>query len=222
MRRALFSVVLLAAGIGAAAGGQIDIDRGTGCFPAPRDLRSTAQQLRTKLPDDEFFAALDRAAGVRYSDQLAKGFIPITQSDELSILIMPPYWAYRFDVLKALLSDSTWDPLEEGWVGRLAVSPGIEVHVSPTTMTSADIVRVVVKRDARTIAPLVTSLEPQPVMTRLGATAMLHQGTVLFPCSAFLPDARVTVTAIPASGRPFTRTLTRDELAAMTGVPRAR
>jgi hypothetical protein len=73
--------------------------------------------------------------------------------------------------------------------------------VSPSRIDAPDIVKIVVERDGKVVAPRLSELKPTVLTTRMGAKALLHAGTIIYPCSAFDPDAAVRVIAIPEAGR---------------------
>jgi hypothetical protein len=51
--------------------------------------------------------------------------------------------------------------------------------------------------------------------TRMGAERIVHAGTLLFPCSAFVTGETVTITAIPETGTDLVARITSEDLGFM-------
>jgi hypothetical protein len=180
-----------------------------GCLPSGATLKQRAVALAGQLPDpNDFIRALDKEAGVDTA-QLTTPGITIHYSDELMIALFPPYHSYRFAVMEALRKR---DP-----VAAVPVPSGVVVAVSPSQIDSPDIVKLIVERDGRTMAPVSSTIAPTVLTTRLGAKAMLHKGDITYSCAVFAPGATVTATAIPASGSNFVKKFSQAELTLITG-----
>jgi hypothetical protein len=85
---------------------------------------------------------------------------------------------------------------------------GVAVVVEPWMAGGDDISKVVVMRDGRTVEPLLATLAPRTFTNAMGATFMLHAGSVVFPAAAFDPGAAVEVILIPERGHNIRRRLT--------------
>jgi hypothetical protein len=142
----------------------------------------------------------DESALLRAIDGLAKGTATglwhlateVHASNDLSIGLLPPYTAYRRELVEKMRK---MEPLDDAiWVDA------IQVFVSPRTLDAPDIVKIVVQRDGKVIEPTGRMLTPGVMTTRMGAKREIHSGVVLYPCSAFAPGATVKVTAIPETG----------------------
>lgn len=179
----------------------------SGCNPSTRELRATVLALRSQQPpltDGAFFVALDKFVGVEIIPPFQRGVISIHESDELSITLMPRYAAFHFGLEDALRK---MDPID-----TVQIIEGHTVHVAPARMDAPDIIKVVLQRNGVIVPPLQNALATKVFQNRMGASATLHAGDVVFPCSAFTADAIITITAIPESGSNITKRLRLDEV----------
>ena len=89
---------------------------------------------------------------------------------------------------------------------------GVNVYVGPRQIDSADIIRIVVRRDGTIVEPLSSQLAVEILTTRAGTSRALHSGSVTYAVSVFAPGATVSVTAIPETGTNITRVRRSEEL----------
>jgi hypothetical protein len=153
--------------------------------------------------------ALDKVAQVedaatRYSNGFA-----VYRSDQLSVTVWPPYWWYRLQIIEALRKR---EPLD-----AVALPTSVRIDVFAFQIDAPDIEKVILERNRKVIVPTSSDLHPRAMRTALGAQAVLHEGSVHYPCAAFLPGAEVTITAIPAVGVNVVKTFTPEELTLITG-----
>jgi hypothetical protein len=166
------------------------------CVPPAVELRQLAIKLRAENSDaNDFLRALDSAMGVDTVFATMNPIHRITKADGLSVYLTGPYQSFRNAILDALRSREPMVTIE--------IPEGVAVTVLPEQISAPDVIKIVVERGGKAIAPLASSLAPTPMTTRRGAKAVLHSGTVLFPCSAFAPGEAVTVTVVPESGRNY-------------------
>jgi hypothetical protein len=185
---------------GQAASGSGRGGRGSGdsvstsqCSPGGPSLRSLAKNLIAKYAEpSDFVRALDAAVGVDTPFTDDHRTMVVSMTDELSILVLLPYPTYRFGLLDALRKRESIDVVP--------VPDGVSIYVRPARIDAPDIVKIVVERDGKVVSPRLNLLKPTLLTTALGAKAMLHAGSVVYPCSAFDPDATVRVIAIPEIG----------------------
>ena len=176
------------------------------CVPSSSDLKAMMGEARKTYPDDNgFILGLDTIVGVDSRDASNIMLSSVYYDESISVFVAFPYKTYRLSLLNALRKR---DPLEEVSVPRLAT-----VVVSPSQITSPDIVKVIVEREGRVAVPVVNGLTLQPFETRMGAKKMLHAGQIGFQCSVFAPGADVVVTAIPDLGANLVKRFTSTDLA---------
>lgn len=131
--------------------------------------------------------------------------IDIMSDESIAITLMGPGMAFEFQASERIRK---MEPL-----GLIPWTPSVTITVSPTSINSPDVERVVLQRDGVVVAPLRSTLALRAMETRMGAKFTAHAGTVAFPISAFHPRAEsVTVTIIPASGQNTVKRLTTAEL----------
>ena len=168
-------------------------------------VRALAREAEAEGKGDksEIVLALDRKFRQRWGE--FESFpVSILRREDLSLLLSTPYMTYRRALAEYLRMG---DPLANiPWV------PTAVVSVSPAQIGSPDIIKIIVERDGKAVAPLETRLKPMSFANGSGQTAIIHAGEVRFPMSAFAPGASVTVTAVPASGASFVFTFDADLL----------
>lgn len=128
----------------------------------------------------------------------------IFYSDAIHISLsgrVSPFWFFASERIRKM------EP-----IGEVPWPTGFFVSVSPSQIGAPDIVKIVVTRDGVQIQPVADHLTARQFSTRMGAKSLIHAGDVFFPDAAFLPGARVVVTAIPESGNNIVKTLTDEEL----------
>jgi hypothetical protein len=131
--------------------------------------------------------------------------ITVFRSDALTVDVTPPYWSYRWSVGEAIRKREP--------IANVDVPRGVLVDVSPWQIDAADIERIILERDGQIVVPILSTLRAKPMTTPLGVRKVLHSGSVLYPCSAFAPDADAVLTAIPDNGTNITKRFTAQELA---------
>jgi hypothetical protein len=175
------------------------------CSPGGPSLKVLAKSLSAKHNDRTTFArALDAAVGVDTTFADAHTSIRVVSTDELSIRARTPYQAYREAVLEALRKR---DPID-----LIGVPTSVSIDVFVFQIGAPDIIKVIVERDGKAVTPRLNQLKPRTLTTALGATTVLHEGSVFFPCAAFDPDAVVRVIAIPGAGSNIVADLPSDQL----------
>jgi hypothetical protein len=138
--------------------------------------------------------------------------LTIYYSRDIDIAAVSPYATFRVQLQEAIRKREP--------VSSIEFPSGIAIAVSPSTINAPDVIKLIVERDGKEIPPIQNGLEPRILTTRAGLTTTLHAGILLFPCSAFMPGARVTVTAIPESGANMAKTIGQSDLVSLTGVSR--
>jgi hypothetical protein len=176
--------------------------------PAPiteSRVRSLAREAEAEGRGDktEVVLALDRRFRDRFGD--FESFpITIVRRDDLSVVLSTPFMTYRRALAEYLRMN---DPLAKiPWI------PTAVINVGPLQLGAPDIVRVVVERDGKPIAPSANLLKPMSFANGNGDTAVIHAGDVRFPMSALAPGAAVRILAIPKAGEPFAVTLDDGQL----------
>lgn len=76
----------------------------------------------------------------------------------------------------------------------------IGIVVTPTTLNSPDIVRVILAVNNQRIDPVASTLKPVVLSNRLGATITKHSGAVYFPLSALEKPGVALITLVPEAG----------------------
>jgi hypothetical protein len=181
----------------------------SGCTPRPDEIKARALKLRAEYPGDtKFSEALDKSVGFE-KYRLSKDILPphgiiLSHAEDITLLISPPYWRYKFGLLEAIRKRADLE--------IVPLADGVTVAISPSRLDAPDIVKVILERDGQTVTPLMNALKPTPMETRLGAKAILHSGFVTYPCSAFTPGAKVTLTLIPESNSNIVRTFSELEI----------
>lgn len=128
----------------------------------------------------------------------------IYYDERLMIGLFTPYAVYRVGLTEALRKRDPIDAVP--WITTAFVS------VSPSQISSPDIIKVIVERDGKVVPPVSSTLKPQVFTTRMGAKELIHSGRVHYPMSAFAPGATVLITAIPESGPNLSLKLTDEQL----------
>lgn len=146
---------------------------------------------------------LDRAIQKQWGDFISVG-ISIVRSDDLYVLLQMPYAMYRQELIERMRKR---EPIES-----IPWSDDAVIRVAPTRINSPDVIKIIVERDGKEIAPTKNLLLPTPLQTAIGFKKVLHQGAVMFPRSAFAPGAKVTVTVIPESDRNIVLTISNSDL----------
>jgi hypothetical protein len=100
-------------------------------------------------------------------------------------------------------------------IEKMEWAPYVAVHVSPQTISSPDIDRVIALRDGKPHEPLKSMLVPTPMQSGGGATVVRHAGSALFDPAVFAPGAEVTIVAMPVTGQNIVKKLLPSELAAL-------
>jgi hypothetical protein len=164
------------------------------------DVRAFTREAEREGRGDpnEVVLALDKRFRARWGS--FESFpVSLVRREELSIFLTTPYMAYRRAVIEYLRMR---EPLRNvPWVAAGVVT------VSPDRNNAPDIVKIVVQRDGREVAPLKDLLRPMTFTNGFGQSALLHAGEVHFPMSAFSPGAPVTIAAVPQTGERLTLTL---------------
>jgi hypothetical protein len=155
--------------------------------------------------DIDFIRALDRTFGIdsKFADK--NPAIMVHYSEQMMIAVLLPYTSYRSGLQDAIRKREPIDSVTP----REAVS----VAVSPSRITAPDIEKIIVERLGREIPPIGNTLQPAPLRTPNGAEVVLHVGSVLFPCSAFMPGSAVRVTAVPRVGSNIEKMISSSDLA---------
>lgn len=181
-----------------------------GCLPAPAVLRKRALAL-TKVHSDipTILRALDKEVGANTALVEQGPGIAIHYEEGLLVSLFYPYSSYRFALGEAIRQRES--------IATVDIPTVVSIHVSPSQIDAPDIVRVIVERNGKVVAPIANTLRPTVFTTRLGAKSLLHSGALTFSCTAFAPGGRVMVTAIPESGDNFEKVFSQTELASITG-----
>ena len=168
-------------------------------------VRALAKEAEAEAKGDktEVVLALDRKFRQRWGD--FESFpITIVKREDLTIVLSMPFMSYRRALAEYLRMEN---PLANiPWVNSAVVAVG------PLQIDSPDIKEVVVSRAGKAVVPLENRLKAMSFANGNGQTAMIHAGEVHFPVSAFVPGARVVVTATPTSGDPFVFTFDDTQL----------
>lgn len=140
---------------------------------------------------------LDAKVRERWGDVLTD---PISISDSpTEIHLFSPYAAYRKSLIELLRRGQP--------IGPLAFNPVAIIVVAPARVDAPDVTGVTLRRDGQDVAPVANQLVVRPITTRLGVTANLHAGYVVFPLSAFAPGGTVTIAVAVDAGDPVSLTL---------------
>lgn len=182
--------------------------QGTDCVPARSVLQQLAKEAIVSSGGDNAKAVRSIQSAVYYP--LDPTSQVVYYSDAILIALSPPNWAYVDRISETLRKR---DPVD-----AIAVPGTFGVIVSPSRINAPDIIKIVVERDGKTVEPLANELVPTPLSTAIGAQVVLHAGRVSYPCAAFLPGARVTITAIPNMGVNVVKVIGQNDLAGMSGV----
>lgn len=175
------------------------------CFGGTDDPRTLAGKIFTLTPEPgEFIRTLDAALGFNTTFLALRPVIFVPTPEGMMVTVLWPYANYRLALLEAIRQREP--------VGAITMSPGVAIHVSPGRIDSLDIIKIIVERDDKEVAPILNTLAPTVLETRLGAKAVLHAGAVVFPCGAFSPGGRVRVILIPRVGANIEHVIAAEDL----------
>lgn len=131
--------------------------------------------------------------------------IVVTDTGGLEVFVMGPALSFSRRAAEKL---RTLDPKPQ-----VVWSGAVEIVVNPTTIDALDIVRVVLRSGDATVPPIENRILPRKLQTRMGATAVINAGAVLYPSSVFKEDATLLqLMLIPRSGENILHLFTREEL----------
>jgi len=177
-----------------------------GCRPTVPALKKIASdQWNASHDSDRVMQAVDSAIGPGAADTWT--FVP--GHDGLLFTIAFPARLYRFSLSEALRKR---EPLTSA-----SAPSDVQVDVRPTQIDAPNIEKVILERNGAVVPALSNTLAPHVMITRLGAKEVINGGRLTYPCSAFFPGARVTVTGIPTVGGNIVQGFSDDELEAFTG-----
>lgn len=186
----------------------------TVCRPSATELLEIGKKLRAEHSDlNAFIIALDRAIGIdtARASRGEDGSIDLAPyTSDIGIRVSYPPVLFRFLVMEAIRRR---EPVES-----VVVPNAVTVSVSVLRLGAPNIERVLVERNTKPVAAITGALRPTTQRSALGASVVLNEGTLAFPCSAFAPGATVNVVAIPTSGANFERQFTQRELSRITGL----
>jgi hypothetical protein len=180
---------------------------GNDCRPPTAKLEALARKTRDTFPDDaQFLRALDLEVALSGDDPVGKTYSvgPVAGDNDVTVLVIFPYMLYRNELSEAIRKK---EPLNFASAPR-----AVTINVSPETIHSPDIVKIVVERGGVQIRPIANLLKPTVFTTAFGASFTRNAGMVLYPCSAFAPGADVVVTAIPQTGSNYVVAISSDDL----------
>jgi hypothetical protein len=199
------TLVTLVLGHAAIAFGQVPAAQS--CAPSIQELKNIVTQSVAKhYSPQHVVATVDRAIGL---GSPSRSILFVTSGRTLFLGVQGPAQAYRSALEEAFRRGQPTD--------GVTVSPDVMVVVWPRTITAPNIVKVMLERDGVAIVPRTNTLRPTQLATAFGGNAVLSRGIVTFPCTAFMPNATVTLTAIPEHGRNIVKTFVPDELGFITG-----
>lgn len=140
---------------------------------------------------DKAFVAAAKKLSPEFDDSAP---MVLLENAAISIKVVGPVGAFRLlagESVRKMQTDLSTIP----W------SDTVTVGVYPSQIGAPDFERVVIKR-AGVIVPSLPggSFAPQELSTAMGAKRTIHQGTILFPASAFDRGAEVEITMIPVAG----------------------
>src|SRR5262245_14757563 len=174
----------------------------------PAALRAMTQEAESAARGDknEVVLGLDSRVRARWGD--FESFpITIVRREDLSIVLSTPFMTYRRALAEFLRMNESLDKIP--WI------PTAVIAISPSRLEAPDILRVVVERDGKEIAPAENLLKPMAFTNGSGDSATIHAGEVRFPMTAFAPGATVKIAAVPAKGDAFTYDLDDAQLATL-------
>jgi len=174
----------------------------------PAVVRALTKEAESAARGDknEVVLGLDSRVRARWGD--FESFpVTIVRREDLSIVLSTPFMTYRRALAEFLRMNDSLDKIP--WV------PTAVITISPGRLEAPDILRVVVERDGKEIAPAENLLKPMAFTNGSGDSAMIHAGEVRFPMSAFASGASVKIAAVPAKGDSFTLELDDSQLATL-------
>ncbi len=176
-----------------------------GCLPPGVDLKKVAREAYEASSDlNAVIKAIDKAVGANTGFLTMNPAISLTNHPALDAIVISPFTGYRRALSEAVRKR---EPLE-----NVQVVEGVIVAISPSQLNAPDIIKVVVTRDGKDVAQITSKLKPTELTNRMGAKAILHAGSTIFPCAAFEPGG-TGVTLIPESGSNIDVTITASQLA---------
>ncbi|HKW00995.1 MAG TPA: hypothetical protein VJN96_14310 [Vicinamibacterales bacterium] len=137
-----------------------------------------------------------------------QGPVPIVSSSDLVVLAQGPVARLHVAAREAVRKFES--------LPAVLWSNDVDLVVAPTRIDSPDIEKIVVQRNGLAVAAIRSSLALRQLSTAMGASKMIHSGSVTFPLSAFDPGAGVTATVIliPSTGDNIVRSFGSIELRA--------
>ncbi len=174
------------------------------CAPAPQEIRLLVERTFAETKDAEQTLNVAKQAM-----HLSEYGVSIFQSDDVNVHALSAQAAYYAMLSEALRKR---DPITD-----ILNPPGeVMIDVSVSTINGPNIEKVIVERGGQVVAATFSGLKPEAKTTLMGTTAVLNEGIIAFPCSAFTAGTPVVVTVIPSSGRNITKTLDNYDLRVLT------
>ena len=174
--------------------------------PDEAQLRTWAKEAATfAKTDPTVFKAIFQGR-VKSVMPTYEPFIPINLTDGVVITASGPTGMFQ-----TLLTEQfrKFEPLD-----KVPFEQFVGVTVSPDTLNSPDIIKVVVVRNAQAPINATRSMLIARDMTNaMGAKTSKHAGTAYFSLDVFASDAKITIIAVPESGANIIKDLTPAELA---------
>jgi hypothetical protein len=170
-------------------------------------IRPAATRLAATADNDPNRFTVGFYAEIRKSAPDFGGPLDIRSGGSLTIMVAGPVAKYGFKVSEAVRRFLT-TPASAAWDATYSV------YITPTKIDALNIERVILQRNGATVAAIASTLKPSVKVTAMNAKAVINEGEVTFPVSAFAPapGLALRLVAIPTSGDNIVHVFTNKEL----------
>lgn len=169
-----------------------------------KDLADTTYDQRARDLERSGFRVIFAMQAQEVSPDFTGDPVDLYRDDSLDVVLFGPATTFSFTVAENLRK---LEPVSAIW--RDVVS----IAVSPRSISSPDIEKVVLRRNGVAVAPLSSTLKQTVMTTRMGASFTVHAGILTYPYSAFAPTVdNLDITLIPAIGDNTVKRFTRADL----------
>jgi len=150
--------------------------------------------LNYDLISDRFLVNFQHRVQLHY--ELGFKIFVVRDSPELFVAVIGPAGAFVTACSEALRK-------MEPSCDKIKWTPEASVIVTPKTLNSPDIIRVVLQNRRGTLKPTFNGLVRQEMSIATGAKRMIHRGEIRYPIAVFESDPAVTLTLtlIPEAGK---------------------
>jgi len=131
--------------------------------------------------------------------------VPLVSEDGLEVTAIGPALSFSMRAAERL---RLLDPKPQ-----VAWRNVVEIHINPTSLSSPDIIKAVLRSGTATVAPVASTLAPKSMTTAMGVKRTVNSGVLTFPISAFSGAEKIIqLLLIPREGQNITRLFKAEDL----------